>query len=170
MRTFNTVPANKIDVLAGTPCVYGEKVGFQDGTEYVCAYWDGAAPAALAVGDLVFVGAVGKTTASLNPAVSAAATSAVSQVAGVVVVAPTAAGACWVQTKGICDVAKLEGTTDIAIGDMLQAVNAQTYLVKDGGTSLTADSIAVSRVAYAADEASTASKSILLLGRQITIG
>lgn len=136
---------------------------------YILCYWDGSSPAACAKGDAVFINAVANASGN-NPAISAAATTAVNQMAGIVTTTLAAAGLVWVQIEGYCDFAKLEGTTDIAAGDQLQMVNAQTYLVKDGGTGRTADSLAIAQEAYTTNSASTAVKKINLLGGRVTIG
>ena len=176
MRYCNTVPANKEWELYSMPNVpFGESVDFGDGTEYKYLYWDGSAPSAIAVGNFVFLGTTGKTTVAYNPAIAAAATSSVTQTAGVIIddatqsMLPATAGGVWVQTKGICTTAKFEGTTDIAIGDQMLLVNAQVYAIGSGSTALAATSIGIALVAYTTNSASTATKSIYLHGRGITI-
>ena len=76
----------------------------------------------------------------------------------------------WVQTRGRCPFAKLEGTTNIAIGDQLQMVNTQVYAVQDGGAAMTTDSIGVAEVAYDTNAVSSADKAIYLHGREVIIG
>ena len=133
---------------------------------YQYIYQDSASPASVAEGDWVFIGAVGLATAD-NPAASPAATTAIPQNVGVAIDDYTVAGGMWVQTKGIGN-AKVDGTDDVTIGDQLQLVNAAVHAVKDGGTALTVDSVAIALEAYTTGAA--ALKSVYIHGRAAIIG
>lgn len=143
--------------------------------EFVYAY----SAAAVAKGDHKFIGFTGLTTAVYNPAATTPVTCAIAMEVGVCMYATSAAGGVWLQTKGQCPFAKLDGGTDVALGDGLQLVTAAVYAIKDAvaGTVITADTYAISLIAETRDLAAQtaagkdiASSLIYLLGRSVTIG
>jgi hypothetical protein len=161
---------NGVDDLATmTNFDYGTEIELPDGTKYIYAYWDGSAPAtAIAKGDVLFYGAGAGATVGLNPRVTAPATTAVQVKVGVACQAKTAAGGLWLQIEGPCAFASVLGAATVAVGRALQCVNGQVYLADDGGTVLTADTVAYSQVAYTTTSA--ALKAVYLLNRAVTIG
>lgn len=161
MRRSVIAPAAPADYIPDFTGDYGDRIDYA-GREFVFCYF----PAARAKGDIVRVGIAGQ--ASKNPAASTVATTAVPTEFGVACAALGAAGDGWVQVAGRCAFAKVDGTTAVAAGDALQAVNAAVHLVKDGGSTLTADTIAIAEAAKA--DAGAALTAVYLLGRGATIG
>lgn len=171
------IPAHPDDVFPEfTGDFYGQRITVEGKGDYVWCYWDGSAPSTCSKGDWVFFGTAGQI--ANNPAIAAAATSSVQQDAGVVTKTLSAAGGVWVHAgPGRCDIAKIDGGTDVAKGDMLQLVNGAVHVVKDGGAALTADSVAIAEEAETDTIAAQtsagkdlASHSVYLLGRKVTIG
>ena len=162
---------------AGTPNAAGEIEQGPDGRVFMAAYWDATAPSTCSKGDAVFVTVdFDGTTALTSPQIAAAATISVAQIAGIVCATLTAAGLVWVQIQGRNDFTKVDGTTDVGIGDTLQMVNGQVYLVQDSASAISADSLAIAleaetdTIAAQGGTAASASHSIYLFNRLVTIG
>ena len=152
---------------------YGSQVIWPDGREFVYGY---TALTDLVKGDWVAIETdSADTTAGMNPRITKPATSAVYLLYGVMCAALTAAGGSWVQTKGQCTFAKVDGTTDVAINDFLKGSNGVTYLVQDHADTGTASAVAIcdeaETAAVAAQDPITGSADHLihLLGRRATI-
>lgn len=106
---------------------------------------------ALVVGDVVSYDYSG----GLNTTVFDGATAALHAMAGVAMGAIPAAGYGWIQYHGVNSSINTEGTTDIALGDVLKAVDSQVYAVKDqsAGTESTYQSHIRALVAYTTNSA-----------------
>lgn len=114
---------------------------------------------------LYVVGYGGTTTTAPNPRVAAPATSTVQKYYVVSLAASADAAYDWFVLAGYCSLG-LEGTTDIAAGDFIKAVNAQVYAVKDA-TSLSAVSVGLALEAQAAD--SVVNKIAYMTGERVTL-
>lgn len=161
MRRSVIAPAAPADYIPDFSGSYGDRIEYAD-REFVYCY----AAAACAKGDLLRVGIAGHATN--NPVASTVATTAVPTEFGIATATLTGAGGLWVQVKGRCSFAKVDGTTDVAAGDALQGVNSAVHMVKDGGSALTADTIAYAEEAQA--DNSAVAIDVYLLGRDATIG
>lgn len=105
------------------------------------------------------------STTTAQPVASAPATITAYQQ---YVVFPMIAGAAdyqWCQFKGDASVL-VNGTTDVAAGDFLKLINGGTSLIKDAATR-SADSCAISQVAYTTDSA--ALTAVYILGERSNI-
>jgi hypothetical protein len=128
--------------------------------EYVFAY----VPASTAVGTplaLTFTGVAG--TSPTNPSAVAVATSSAYQLTVFPTVLNTAAGFQWCQYKGDATVL-VDGTTDVAVSDFLEVINAGTSLVKDG-TARTVNSVAIAQAARTTNSAGLLA--VYLLGDRV---
>jgi hypothetical protein len=113
------------------------------------------------------------TALGLNPTALQPATSAVAVQAGCVWNTTTGAGGVWVQTKGRCPIAGVDGATDVADGDLLKLTNGVDVPSKEGG-AYAATTIAIAEeaetVAWAAQAtADRPTNTVYILGNLVTV-
>lgn len=127
-RDYTRVFANLFDDVDLQPPQLGELSQDWVGNVYKFVKFG---PAVNAVGNvLVYDLSLGTNTLVKQPT-----TATLNLMAGVAMGVPlTATPYGWLQIKGVNASILFEGTTDIAIGDSLKAVNAQDYVVKDAAT------------------------------------
>lgn len=167
MKILAISPYDLYTHLATAGGNYGDRLVVEGVGEFVYAYCGSA----VVKGGWYFIGKDGSS--DHNPLVSAAATTAIQQEAGVAVAAVATTGGMWFQVKGTCTQAIVDGGTDVAAGDALQMVNAQNYVIKDGGTTLTADTVAFAVTAQTgavAAQTDSTVNTVYILGRKATIG
>ena len=159
----------------GVPAL-GQVQTWADGREFLGCYWDASAPSTCAKGDFCHI--QDDSDGVYTPQIEACATSStVFRRGGVICATLTAAGYVWVQTKGPCEFAKVDGTTDVAVGDTLEAVNGAVHVVQDSATDLTLDSVAVAKeaetdtiAAQVTADGTAAATTIYILDRPAGIG
>jgi hypothetical protein len=135
--------------------------------QYICAYWDGATPAAIAAGSIWALsydtGANARCPIVIAPVMRTHRQT--------IVVAPkdlpVAAGWYWFQIRGECNTLCDGGTTDIGIGDYLQIASGAAVLTVDHATVQSYRSVAVAKVAYTSGTA--ALKSVYLIGDPVFV-
>lgn len=142
------LPSEVDQLVCERPDTYGVIREYPSGNKYMYCY---TALTTFTKGSLACLSFDGGATAGLNPlATKPATTNALLHKWGICCETVAAAGGIWVQIYGHCNFAEVEGgTTDIAIGDCLQATNATWYLITDG-TTVTADTIAYAESVEAA--------------------
>lgn len=114
---------------------------------------------ALTVGDVVcYTYANAVNTDVIRPT-----TATLNFMAGVAVGAIPVSGFGWIQVKGVNDATNLDGTTDIAIGDSLKAVNGTLAAVKDAaaGTTPSFQNYLIALEAFT-DNSAAATNSVLI--------
>jgi hypothetical protein len=139
-----------------------EKNGGRD--KAVAAYWDGASPAALAAGDVVFL----EFHKTYGWRIVPVATSTVAQRIGVMQSAGAAAGLFWVDVKGNT-VAAVTGVAGLNNGgEWLHGANGSAKFALDaeaGAANRTAKSAAGIREASTTDGL----RKVFLLGVEVTV-
>lgn len=147
MNIYQIQVDDEADYLAAYhPDTYGTEIIFPSGNKYIYAY---TALTTLVKGGCCAINQDTGDAAGQNPRATVPATSSIYHLFGISAETVTAAGGIWVQTKGRCTYARVDGATDVAINDPLKPVNAKQYLAQDHADTPTASFMAVAEEAEA---------------------